>query len=280
MKDKRNITMAICYDFDGTLAPGNMQEHNFIPEQLEIKKEDFWKIVKENAKKHDMDEILSYLEITLKKAKERGNVEFTKKAFQKYGKNITFFKGVESWFKRVNKYANNKSIEIEHYIISSGIKTMIEGTKIKKYFKHIFACDFKYDANNVAEFPAVAINYTTKTQYLFRINKGILNNYDNSINEYTPDKKRKIPFNRIIYIGDGLTDVPAMKMTNYKKGYSIGVYDPDDKKSAKETCKKLLENKRCSFIAPANYEENQNLDKIVNFIIDKICIENEMDKYK
>ena len=281
------LNIAICYDFDGTLAPGNMQEYEFIPNQLGIKPEDFWKEVQENAKKNDMDEILSYLELTLKKAKEKGNVKFNQNAFKNYGEKIKFFDGVVDWFKRINEYARGKSIEIEHYIISSGIKSIIEGSTIASHFKHIFACDFKYDANGVATFPSAAINYTTKTQYLFRINKNkdkefeLLNNWNNDVNKYTKQEDRPIPFNRMIYLGDGLTDVPAMKMINLQNGYSIGVYDPQkkktkDQKSPKEICQELLKHERCSFIAPADYSEEKDLDRITKFIIDKIYIENQL----
>lgn len=271
---KKNIA-AIAYDFDGTLAPGNMQEHSFIPEKLQVEKEVFWERVKKSAKANDMDQVLSYLDLTIEESKKK-NVPFNKKAFNEYGKKIPFFPGVDTWFDRINKYARSKGVILEHYIISSGIKSIIDGTKIRKHFKYVFACEFKYDANNVAVFPAVAINYTTKTQYLFRINKGILNNWDNSVNEFTPDEQRPIPFSRLIYIGDGATDVPAMKMTNYKGGYSIGVFDPSETKkepSPKKICESLLENKRCSFIAPADYRKNQRLDKMVRLIIDKIHYE-------
>ena len=267
----KKITLAICYDFDDTLSPGNMQEYDFIPKQLKMEKKTFWGEVKKDTKRNDMDQILAYLHHTLKTA-EAKEVKFTKQAFKDYGKKIKFFPGVKDWFKRINSYGKSKSINIEHYIISSGIKPMIEGTEIAGEFKNIFACDFKYDAHGVARFPSVVINYTTKTQYLFRVNKGILNNWDNSVNRYTPDEQRPIPFSRIIYIGDGLTDVPAMKMTRLQGGYSIGVY----KRGTKATCEQLLKHQRCSFIAPANYKENKHLDKIVKLLIDKIYFENNL----
>lgn len=287
-------TIAICYDFDGTLTPKNMQEYDFIPEQLDTTSEEFWEEVRKNAKEHDMDEILSYLELTLDKAKEK-KVSIDKKSLEGYGKKITFFEGVEEWFERINKYGKDKNITIEHYIISSGLKPMIEGTSIAKAkeFKHIFACDFKYDQHNVAKCPSAVINYTTKTQYLFRINKhnqskknklDLLNNWNNDVNEYVPNEDRSIPFSHMIYLGDGMTDVPAMKMINYQRGYSIAIYNDKkksskSKKSPKKLCEELLEEKRCSYIAPADYREDTQLDKLVKGIIDKIICEIRLQEY-
>ncbi len=265
-------TVAICYDFDGTLSPDNMQEYSFIPQHLEIDKEYFWKLVRENAKKNDMDQILSYMELMIDKAKEKEK-SFTKETFKENGKSIKFFEGVAEWFEQINAYAEKKNLLTEHYIISSGIKPMVEGCAIQDKFKHIFACDFKYDGNGVAKHPSVVINYTTKTQYLFRINKGILNNSDNQkINQFTPEDKRRIPFSRMIYLGDGETDVPAMKMINYQKGYSIAVYDQHNEEKKKE-CLELLNHERCSFIAPANYKKESPLDKIIKLLLDKISSE-------
>ena len=274
----KNNTVAICYDFDGTLAPGNMQERDFIPNKLKIKVKDFWEEVKQNARKHNMDEILSYLEITLKQAKAK-NVRFDKNAFRAYGRKIVFFDGVAGWFKRINQYGKEKKLQIEHYIISSGLKPMIEGTTIAQNFKYIFACDFKYDVHEIPVFPSVAINYTTKTQYLFRINKSnqandLLNNWNNDVNKFTADQDRPIPFSQMIYLGDGETDVPAMKMLKFQGGYSIGIYTEDKKK----LCESLLQNKRCSFIAPADYTKGGETAALVKKILDKIQSEIALKK--
>lgn len=274
---KRKIKIAICYDFDGTLSPGNMQEHSLLP-ALNIKKKVFWDEVKKIAKEKKMNEVLAYMYLTLEKAKQVQH-RITRKAFKDHGKNINLFDGLNDYFKEINKYAIAKSLIIEHYIISSGLKEIIEGTKIKNNFKFIFASEFYYDENGVAKWPSLAIDYTNKTQYLFRINKGIMNIWDNTkINKYTPDEKRYIPFSRIIYIGDGETDIPAMKMVNYQGGYSIAVYDPNrrhskNKKSPKEICLELLTHNRAKYIAPANYNKNSDLVKIIKLIIDKISSE-------
>ncbi len=292
MKKKNKI--AICYDFDGTLSPKNMQEYSFIPELLQISNKDFWKEVNDNAKDNDMDEILSYLELMIDKAK-LNNVKMDKESLKRYGKDIPFFEGVKTWFDRINKYGKNKevSIDVEHYIISSGLKPMIEGTAIAKNFKHIFACDFKYDQHDVPQWPSAVINYTTKTQYLFRINKhqedknseyNLLNNWNNSVNKYLPDEKRYISFSQMIYIGDGLTDIPAMKMLNYQGGYSIAIYNQDkksskNKESPKQICEQMLKEKRCSFIAPADYQQDTKLERLVKMLIDKIICEITLQEY-
>lgn len=281
---KKLIKVAIAYDFDGTLAPGNMQEHSFIP-SLGIDAATFWTETKKRAKDNDMDEILAYMQLMIQEAASK-EIPIRKKDFENYGKSITFFEGVETYFNRINEYAKEKGIALEHYIISSGLREFVSGTKIAKYFTDIFASGFKYDANGVAVWPALAINFTNKTQYLFRINKGIKNAYDNTlINKYLPDDERPIPFNQMIYIGDGETDVPAMKMIKYEGGFAIAVYNSKirakkGKYSPKQICEDLIRQNRADFIAPADYTENSELDKLIRLIIDKIHSEIELKKYK
>ena len=280
---KGRIKIAICYDFDGTLSPGNMQEHSLLPDlRLNIQK--FWKEVKDFAHKKNMNEVLAYMYKIIEKSKEK-KYPIKRKTFINHGKKIRLFDGVENYFKMINLYAENKNISIEHYIISSGLREIIEGTSIFRNFKYVFASEFMYDENEIALWPAVAIDYTAKTQYLFRINKGIFNIWDNEkINKYVPQEERYIPFKRMIYIGDGETDVPAMKMTNYQGGYSIAVYDQNkrktkNRKSARDICIDLIRHKRAMFMAPADYNENSELVKIIKTIIDKISIESNLEKY-
>jgi 2-hydroxy-3-keto-5-methylthiopentenyl-1-phosphate phosphatase len=279
---KNKLKIAICYDFDGTLAPGNMHEHSFLP-QLNIKKEKFWGEVKKIAKENNMNEILAYMYLTLEKANEKKH-QIKREAFLELGRKITLFKGVKVFFRIINSYAKRKNIIIEHYIISSGLKEIIEGTSILRNFKYVFASEFMYDINGVAVWPSLAIDYTNKTQYLFRVNKGIINSWDNKkINEYTPESQRPIPFNRIIYIGDGATDIPAMKMVNHQGGYSIAVYDPtkrhsSKKKSPKDICLELVKHGRASFIAPAIFTNKSLLFSLLKNIISKISVESEVNK--
>lgn len=279
--------MAIAYDFDGTLAPGNMQEYNFIPD-LNMDKGEFWQEANELAKKHDMDEVLAYMHLMLIKAKEK-NIPIREEAFMKYGEKITFFEGVETYFERINAYAASKNMHLEHFIISSGLREFVKGTAIAKHFKTIYASGFEYDENGVACWPALVVNYTNKTQYLFRINKGIYNSYDNTlINKSMPEDERAVPFSNFIYIGDGETDVPAMKMVNLYGGTTIAVYNPASvatphrPKSSKDICLDLIRQNRADYIAPTNYTEGGELDVMLKKIIDKTAMEQDLlhIKYK
>jgi hypothetical protein len=281
---KMLVKIAIAYDFDGTLAPGNMQEHSFIP-RLGIDKDEFWMESDARAKEHDMDNILAYMQLMLQKAEEK-NIPVTRKAFLDHGKGIHFFKGVETFFNNINRYAADKGASIDHHIISSGVRDIIKGTSIARNFKNIFASGFVFNANDAAIWPALAINYTNKTQYLFRINKGIDNSYDNSlINKWVEHSKRPVPFSRMIYLGDGETDVPAMKMIKQEGGTAIAVYDPNKKKvkdrpSAKQICEELILQNRADFIAPADYTENSRLYQILTSLINKIVDEERLKALK
>jgi hypothetical protein len=247
---------------------------------------EFWGEVKAFAKENDMDEILSYMHIMLEKAKEK-KLNMTKKGITKYGKEVPLFPGVENWFDRMNKYAHEKNIELEHYIISSGMKEMIEGTKIADKFKFIYACSYAYGKDKNALCPANAVNYTNKTQHLFRINKGIFNFYENEeVNKHQPKEERYINFENMIYIGDGETDVPCMKMVMLQGGHAIAVYNPEKKAkpganpSSKEIAFQLFKQKRANFTAKANYEEGSHIDVIIKNIIDKLSIRADEERIR
>ncbi len=265
----RKARVALVYDFDGTLAPGNMQEQSFLP-AVGTDGAKFWPGAKDRAKKHDMDEILAYMELMLERSKATEK-PIKRETFKGYGKEIKFFPGVESWFGRVDKFAKAAGVATAHYIISSGNRETIEGTKIAKHFERIFASGFRYDASGVAVWPALAVNYTNKAQFLFRINKGIENAHDNStINKYTPEEKRPVPFKNFIYIGDGETDVPAMKMVTYQGGKSIVVYQPD-KRGGKKYAHELVKYHRADIAVPADYRPGSVLDKAVKAAIQQIA---------
>lgn len=265
---KKLIPMAISYDFDGTLAPGNMQEFDFIP-ALNMGSNEFWKSVKDLAKKHEMDEILAYMQVMLEKARG-AKVPVRRMDFKNFGANIQLFAGVKDWFKRINGYARGKGVRLEHFIISSGIREMVEGTPIYKEFKKVYASGFMFDHNDVACWPALAMNYTTKTQYLFRINKGSLDVHDNSvINKYVPKDQRPVPFENMIFVGDGETDIPCMRLVKDQGGHSIAVYNPG-KHGAKKRAEQLIKDGRATLIATADYQEGGAIDLAVKAIIDKI----------
>jgi phosphoserine phosphatase len=268
---KKKTIIAIMYDFDKTLCTKDMQEYSFIP-SLGIKPKAFWKESTELAIDNKMDKILSYMYLMIRKSREK-HIPIKRDDFVKLGKEIEFFDGVIDWFKRINTFAKKEGVQIEHYIISSGLKEIVEGSKICKEFKEIFACEFHYDENGIADWPKAAVNYTAKTQFLFRINKGVLDvSNDDALNKYVQGDERKIPFRNMIYIGDGLTDVPCMKLVKVNGGQSIAVYQQRKKNKVTE----LLTDRRVDFISMANYSEGSELDMIVKLIIKKMAVVDEL----
>lgn len=260
--------MAIAYDFDGTLAPGNIQENSFIP-AIGMTKAAFWQQNKTRAARHEADEVFSYMTFMLERA-AANEVPVRKQDFARHGRTVQLFPGVPEWFDLVNAYAKTRNVKLQHFVISSGIKEMIEATKIGKEFTKVFASSFAYDANGAAKWPALAINYTTKTQYLFRINKGSLSVHDHGlINKFVPHEDRPTPFSNIVFIGDGDTDIPCMRLVREQGGHSIAVYRPSSA-PMKARAKKLIVDKRADFIAPADFSEDRHLYDIVTAIIDKI----------
>jgi len=258
---------AILYDFDKTLSTKDMQEYAFIP-GIGMTADEFWAKCDILTKKHNMDQILSYMYVMLNDA--RGKKLLNRDEFKKLGESVELFPGVDSWFERVNSYAENLGIEVEHYVISSGLKEIIEGTPIAKYFKKVYAAEFMYDESGVPVWPAMAVNYTSKTQFLFRINKGVLDVTDHAeLNEYTPENERRIPFRNMIYIGDGFTDVPCMKLVKVNGGHSIAVYS-----NKKNTALNIMRQGRVDFIANADYRENQKLEETVFRTLDLIKAKN------
>lgn len=273
---KRKPVIAICYDFDGTLSPGNMQEYGFFDGLEPKERKTFWAESKQMAKDNHADGILMYMNLMLRKAERDKRLKTTKSAFHAYGKNIELYQGVDTWFRRIDSYGKLSGVKIEHYIVSSGLKEMIEGTKIARCFTAIYACSFLYDNNDVAVWPALAINYTTKTQFLFRINKGIKDvSDDGAINKYTPPAERPVPFSRMLYIGDGETDIPCMKLVKEQGGYSIAVYDPK-KPAKKRVSENLKHENRVNFCIPADYSEGSKMETMVKLIIDKMSCEYKM----
>ena len=245
-----------------------MQEYDFIP-ALKVPPRHFWSKATELAVKHEADPILMYMHAMLEEA-HKANIPVRKTDFRAYGKNIKLFPGVKDWFKRINAYAKDRGIRLEHFIISSGIREMVEGTSIHKAFKRIYASSFVFDVNDVAHWPALAINYTTKTQYLFRINKGSLDVYDNSvINKYVPKDQRAVPFEHMIFVGDGETDIPCMRLVKDQGGHSVAVFN-SSKRGTKAKAEQLVKDGRATLIAPADYQDGSSIDRAVKAIIDKI----------
>ena len=266
---EKRLKAALIYDFDGTLAPGNMQEYGFIA-SVGKSNEEFWRESNVLADDYDADPILSYMLKMLEHA-SKTKVPIKREAFRETGRNIQLYKGVEEWFDRITRYGEERGIEILHYINSSGLKEIIEGTTIADKFKKIYACEFLYNEDGDAYWPAVAINYTNKTQFMYKINKGVDSVADSHlVNAYVPDAERPVPFEHMIYVGDGTTDIPCMRLVSDRRGHSIGVYDPASASGYQKT-KLLLEQNRCSMISPADYSEGGRMDTLVRTILDKIA---------
>jgi 2-hydroxy-3-keto-5-methylthiopentenyl-1-phosphate phosphatase len=261
MEDKPII--AIMYDFDKTLSPKDMQEYAFIP-GIGMDPSSFWTKCNTQMHEKNMDQILAYMYVMLKEAE--GKMLLNRDEFNKLGSSVKLFDGVKTWFSRVNTYGEKLGVQVEHYIISSGLKEIIEGTPIAKEFKMIYAAEFCYNEKNVPVWPAMAVNYTSKTQFLFRINKGVLDVTEhNGLNEFTPDNKRRIPFRNMIYIGDGLTDVPCMKLVKVNGGHSIAVFQNDNIIACD-----MIKQGRVDFIAPADYLKNSKMEQTVFSILESI----------
>ena len=260
-------TIGILYDFDKTLCTTDMQEYAFI-KNLGMTSEEFWGAAAEITAKHEVEKILAYMFIMIKKCKEKG-LKLTEDYLKQCGENVVLYRGVLSWFDRINEFGESLGVNIEHYIISSGTYEIIQGTPIAKYFKRIYACKYMYDENGEALWPSLAINYTLKTQYIYRISKGILDVTDDyNLNRLQDESLRRIAYHNMIYIGDGLTDIPCMKMVKEKGGKSIALYPSGKKKNVKP----LVEDERINYVCVADYSQNSTLEKIVKLMIENMAI--------
>lgn len=265
--------VAIIYDFDKTLCDKDMQEYSFIP-SLGINPKDFWKMTDEFSRKEKMDKILACM-YTMLKESENNNKHITKEYLNSLGKDINFFPGIINWFERINEYGDKIGLQIEHYIVSSGLKEIIDGTKISKQFKNIYACEFLYNEDGYAIWPKMSVNYTTKTQFISRINKGVLDiSDDKTLNKKMLEEERRISTKNMIYFGDGLTDIPSMRMIKENGGYAIAVYQNNDKEIASD----LLKDNRIDFFAKADYQENSQIDKLMKNMLIEISIKSKLNK--
>jgi phosphoserine phosphatase len=260
-------TIALIYDFDGTLSRGNMQDFGFM-QAIGKDSAAFWATCNRMADEQDASGILAYMKVMLDEAR-RARVKLRRSTFRQFGAQLELFPGVREWFALMNDYGRRKGVVIEHYINSSGLREMIEGTPIAGEFKKIYACSFYYQ-KGVAVFPAVAVDFTTKTQFLFKINKGVESISDNrDVNRYTPQDERPIPFSRMIYFGDGQTDIPCMKLVKQQGGYSIAVYEAHDRQ--KQRCaEQLIAENRVNFVCEADYAQGSEIYQVVTTAIDKM----------
>ena len=275
MYNKRT-KVALVYDFDGTLSPGNMQEYGFI-QALGKSPEEFWGASNSISQELEMNGILAYMKIMIDEARKAG-ISLKRDSFVQFGRNIELYPGVREWFSLVNRYGAERGVTVEHYIISSGMTELIEGSEIAHEFKKVFASSFLYDDTGDAVWPAVAIDFTNKTQFLFKITKGIKDIADNRrVNKQVPDEDKPVPFSNMIYVGDGDTDIPCMKIVKMFGGNAIAVYNTDAKKA---TAQQLLDQDRVNFIAPTDYTTSGKMFALVCAIIDKVRAESDYNKLK
>lgn len=272
------MKIALLYDFDKTLSYKDMQEYGFFDDLKIEDSKSFWEQVNQKAEREEMDHILAYLHEMIIQTNARG-IKLSREMLSKYGPQIDFYPGVIEWFDHINRIAQSVSIELEHYIISSGLKEIIDSTSIAQYFKKIYACEYLYDEDGQAIWPKLSVNYTIKTQFLYRINKGILDiNNDVDLNRYQKEEERPMPFSHMIYIGDGFTDVPSMKLVKMNGGHAIAVV-PYGKKSTHES-QTLFEDKRVDFVAEADYREGKEIDRIIQAIFHTLLAKKHLGELK
>ena len=274
---KKNPIVAFLYDFDKTLCTTDMQNYSFIP-SLGMEPGEFWTEANRFGHQERADSVLAYMYIMLREA-ERRERAFTREELVEQGRSIVLFPGVREWFSRINDFGASLGLQVEHYVISSGLREIIEGSGIAGAFKEIYASEFCYDEEGHPVWPKMAVNFTAKTQFVYRINKGVLDvSDDKSLNASMPDDSKRVPFPNMIYIGDGLSDVPCMKMMMAYGGEAIAVYQEGNRPGVEE----LLRQGRVDFIFPADYREDTALDRTVKNILRKMAVrdalwtENEM----
>ena len=269
--EKQRPIVAFLYDFDKTLCTTDMQNYSFIP-SLGMTPGEFWPVANGFGSANRMDGILAYM-YTMIRESERKGVPFTRQDLVEKGVNIVLFPGVEEWFRRINEYGDSQGVQVEHYIISSGLREIIEGSAISDEFKEIYASEFYYDESGRPVWPKLAVNFTAKTQFVYRINKGVLDvSDDKTLNDSMPDDSKRVPFTNMIYFGDGLSDVPCMKMMRAYGGQAVAVYQDSNRMGVEE----LLAKGRVDFIFKADYSEGSALDLTVKNIIRKMAIMDQL----
>ena len=271
-KEDRPV-VAICYDFDRTLSPDDMQAQGFI-QKVGYDVAEFWKESNRLARGNGMDSNLAWMYLMITKA--AGRTPMTRESLREYGSKVRLFPGVRHWFRRIREFGLKNSVIVEHYIISSGLRKMIEGTPVGGEFEKIYASSFYFDGEGVARWPAQAINYTGKTQFLFRIAKGVLDVNDPGVNDSFPPEKIRVPFRNMIYIGDSDTDIPCMKLVSTNGGHSIGVYDTRTQDKAKVW--KMMREKRIRYFATADYNNGSDLDSLVKDIIRRTAMNERLEE--
>ncbi len=260
-------TIALVYDFDGTLSPKPMQEYAFLPE-IGADAAAFWAETNAHARKTQADPLITYMHLMYKKAKSKG-VRIDRTDLVAQGRRVEFYPGVETWFDAIAGYvkshAQSHGVHLRHYLISSGLTEIVEGTSIYKRFHNVFASEYEFEAYGLP-YPKRVITDTGKTQYLFRINKGI-EDLGQGINEHMDEDQRPIPFANMIYFGDGDTDVPSMAVMRKNGGHAVAVHTPG---LPPDKCVHLFKAGRCDFFAPADYRRGSDLFKRTCLLLDRV----------
>ena len=264
---KQQPIIAFLYDFDKTLCTTDMEDYAFIP-SLGMTPREFWSLANGFGHANRMDGILAYM-YTMIQESEKRHLPFTRESLREMGRDIVLFPGVKDWFRRINVFGASQGVRVEHYVISSGLREIIEGSGISQEFKEIYASEFYYDETGRPVWPKLTVNFTAKTQFVYRINKGVLDvSDDKTLNDSMPDDSKRVPFTNMIYIGDGLSDVPCMKMMRAYGGQAIAVYQESNRVGVED----LLAKGRVDFIFPADYSEGTGLDLKAKNIIRKMAI--------
>lgn len=259
--------ITLLYDFDKTLCTTDMEDYSFIP-ALGMTPSEFWQIANDFGRENHMDGLLAYMYTMIEECRSR-NIRLDREFLIRCGHAVELFPGVREWFGRINAFGAELGVDIEHYVLSSGLTEIIEGTGIFHEFKKVYACEFFYNEEGLASWPKLDVNFTNKTQFIYRINKGVLEvSDDRALNSSMPDDSRRVPFTNMIYVGDGLSDVPCMKMTRAYGGQAIAVYQDSNRQAVEE----LLSRSRVDFIFPADYRQGTGLDETVKNIIRKMAI--------
>jgi len=270
----KRTKVALVYDFDETLSTTYMQDYLLIP-KLGLKPETFWKRANQWSVENHADQVTGSMYYFTLMAREK-NICLSREILKDCGKDIEYYEGVQEWFNRINLFGKYLDLDIEHYIISSGYEEIIEGCSIRPYFKEVAGCAFAFDNEGFPVWPARIVNYQAKVQYLSKINKGLKKLDDKAVNEYIPDENRRIPYTRIIYFGDGLTDIPSMKMVKERQGTAIAVYKPKSHKKRKAI--QMLKDDRVNFALPADYREGKGLDRAVKAVLYRIAVLRDLEE--
>ena len=264
---KKRPIIAFLYDFDKTLCTTDMQDYAFIP-SLGYTPGEFWGIANSFGRKNRMDGLLAYMYTMIDECRKK-NIRLDREYLVSCGRSIELFPGVKDWFARINAFGAQQGVQVEHYVLSSGLKEIIEGSGISHEFKEIYACEFLCNEYGLAYWPKLDVNFTNKTQFVYRINKGVLDiANDKDLNASMPDDSKRIPFTNMIYVGDGLSDVPCMKMMRAYGGQAVAVYQDGNRPGVED----LLAKGRVDFIFPADYSEGTMLDTTMKNIIRKMAI--------